>query len=428
MNPKFFDMVQTSLLKKLPGNASKYLKTKARLGNVHVYGGAGVGKSRGVGRWVKELFPGYAIVTCAPLQEQVDNLNDALEHKGSSFTKEDLLRRIFKRKPEEDVWKKGDIVPIFKDDGSYSSAKLRADIEISSDSFGDLDGTILFIDEVGQFNRAELEAIDRWAKKNNILVFGLGDYTQTSAEITCEYETDEVDDTGAPKLDASGNPIKKVVKQTHASGVEDCYVFYGPELTVPFRPGNAAQLDNYNALKTAVNSAYDPYWENPDITTTELGKKVSDSLEANPIQLTYYTIGGDFGGVMFDTTKSVLEQIDYLKGVLQKHPSHTNNEHKICIITNDPAKYQTIDGVVARRPDAVQGQEFDYVIIESKLGVKKDGSYDMFSELKDLYTLTQRASRGVIINGSSKIAKSVVDQSANINIALDPQQIKHFIE
>lgn len=50
MNPKFFDIVQRSLLKKLPEKASNYLKTKARLGNVHVYGGAGVGKSRGVGR------------------------------------------------------------------------------------------------------------------------------------------------------------------------------------------------------------------------------------------------------------------------------------------------------------------------------------------------------------------------------------------
>lgn len=130
---------------------------------------------------------------------------------------------------------------------------------------------------------------------------------------------------------------------------------------------------------------------------------------------------------MFDTTKSVLEQIEYLKGVLQKHPSGTNNEHKICIITNDPSKYQTITGVVARKPEAVQGQEFDYVIIESKLGVKNN-DYDMFSELKDLYTLTQRASKGVIINGSSKIAKSVVDQSANIDITLNPQQIKHFIE
>lgn len=143
--------------------------------------------------------------------------------------------------------------------------------------------------------------------------------------------------------------------------------------------------------------------------------------------MTYYTVNGDFGGVMFDSTKSVLEQVDYLKGVLQRHPSRTTNEHKICIITNDPAKYQTIDGVVARKPDAVQGQEFDYVIIESKLGAR-NGEHDMFSELKDLYTLTQRASRGVIINGSSKIAKSVVDQSSNIDITLDPQQIKHFIE
>lgn len=50
MNPKFYDFALESLIKKIPENASKYLKTKSILGNVHVYGGAGVGKSRGSGK------------------------------------------------------------------------------------------------------------------------------------------------------------------------------------------------------------------------------------------------------------------------------------------------------------------------------------------------------------------------------------------
>lgn len=127
---------------------------------------------------------------------------------------------------------------------------------------------------------------------------------------------------------------------------------------------------------------------------------------------------------MFDTQRSVLDQINYLKGVLQTHPSTTNNEHKICVITDDPLKYQTIDGIVARRPDAVQGQEFDYVVIDSTLG--KSGNY--FDILKDLYTLSQRASKGVIVHGGTDIAKSRLNQMSNINIALDPNQIKNFIE
>jgi hypothetical protein len=50
MNPRFYDFALESLIKRIPENASKYLKTKSILGNVHVYGGAGVGKSRGSGK------------------------------------------------------------------------------------------------------------------------------------------------------------------------------------------------------------------------------------------------------------------------------------------------------------------------------------------------------------------------------------------
>ena len=73
---------------------------------------------------------------------------------------------------------------------------------------------------------------------------------------------------------------------------------------------------------------------------------------------------------------------------------------------------------------SILSNEFDYVVIDSTLG--KSGNY--FDILKDLYTLSQRASKGVIVHGGTDIAKSRLNQMSNINIALDPNQIKNFIE
>lgn len=42
---------------------------------------------------------------------------------------------------------------------------------------------VIFIDEVGQFSKTELELISSWANKNNISIIALGDYKQNSAYI-----------------------------------------------------------------------------------------------------------------------------------------------------------------------------------------------------------------------------------------------------
>lgn len=108
------------------------------------------------------MFSDATIITCAPLQEQVDNLNSALGHSGTSYTQDQILRLIFGKKETDPVWNDGDIVPILKDDGSLASAELNKTLPIASTAFSS-DGkpTILFIDEIGVFTRPALEAIDR---------------------------------------------------------------------------------------------------------------------------------------------------------------------------------------------------------------------------------------------------------------------------
>jgi hypothetical protein len=154
---------------------------------------------------------------------------------------------------------------------------------------------------------------------------------------------------------------------------------------------------------------------------------VAKKLDASPIKLKYFETDGNFGGAVVNTQRSVVEDVNFLKGVLSKHPSKTNNPNKICIITENPTKHHTIEGVVVRRPDEVQGEEFDYVILDYTLGNMSEGK-TKFDQLKDLYTLTQRASRGVILKQTSNILTTIVDNSTSVDIALNPQQIQHFID
>lgn len=44
--------------------------------------------------------------------------------------------------------------------------------------FAETENRIIFIDEISQFSKIDLELITRWANKNNILIVGLGDYKQ----------------------------------------------------------------------------------------------------------------------------------------------------------------------------------------------------------------------------------------------------------
>lgn len=263
-NPELFNLTMSALIAKLPKDSSLYMKTKSILDNVHIYGGAGVGKTRGVASWVKNMFPEAGIITCAPTDVQVENLNQAIDHgKGPSYTKEELLRFILDRK-DGSLFSDDDVVEITEevdDKKTVVGITTKANIKISdSKIFTESNPTILFIDEVGVFNRIELEIIHRYAKKHNILVFGFGDYKQNS---------DRVDFFGKKQY----------------SNMEDCFVFYAPELVAPFRPGNAAQLDNYNAMTEALDSAYDIYYENPEIPINKLDKFVSEKYGTNPILL-----------------------------------------------------------------------------------------------------------------------------------------------
>jgi hypothetical protein len=118
----------------------EYIKTKTSLNNIlTIYGGAGVGKTKGVAYLLKLMLPNANIITSAPTRKQTDNLSNSIQHDGNSFTKNELLEKILGRPIQS-----SDIKPI-------GDVSITSDIslKVSSDNlFGDAKTKVLFIDEI----------------------------------------------------------------------------------------------------------------------------------------------------------------------------------------------------------------------------------------------------------------------------------------
>ena len=200
-----------------------YIQNKSQLLNfIATFGGAGTGKTQGVAYVLRKMMPAYKIVTVAPTRKQTDRLSAAIEHDGLSYTKAELIEQILgKQISESDINKVigNDEIPTY----TLKDLKLNP-----ATMFAETENRIIFIDEISQFSKIDLELITRWANKNNILIVGLGDYKQNSAYIFYE------------------NARRNL-------GIEDTYFTRTPNLTAPLRPNNIAKYDNYTILNSILD-------------------------------------------------------------------------------------------------------------------------------------------------------------------------------
>lgn len=103
----------------------------------------------------------------------------------------------------------------------------------------------------------------------------------------------------------------------------------------------------------------------------------------------------------------------------------------VVIITDDPSKYSTVKNVKVVGIDSVQGDEFEYVIIDKDWTVTPSGEVaDNYKRLKDLYTLTQRSTRGTVFTGNgisdALNLSTESDLTSAGNIEVSENQIKDF--
>lgn len=385
LNPDLFNNVINELSKIAKNSEDKYIQSKSPLTNVmSICGGAGVGKTKGVAYLLKKIFDEAGYITSAPSEKQTERLSESVEHNGLHLTKNELITKIIGG-PIKD----SDIIDL---DGV--SVTINPKLEVKTDDlFGDVPQKILFIDEIGWYNRIELEIISKWAKKNGVSVISFGDLKQNTAFIM--YNNIRVD-----------------------CGMEDTFICKSPDLIAPLRPDNIAKIDNYNSLSERLDNVYDVYYKDPSVDITILDNATKNVLSKKPIQFKYFETQDLFGGSKIIKESEVFDSIDKLK-----------TKGSLAVITDNPEKYQTVQGIKIVPLNEIQGDEYDYVVIDKhfRLDDNKNNKGN-FLILKDIYTLTQRSKKGSLIVDQDlpNYYSDKLDVTSSGNIELSPNQIEGF--
>ena len=393
LNKDVFNSIIIKLKDIFQDNPDTYIKTKSPLFNFTVvFGGAGVGKTKGVAFLLKKMFEDANYITSAPTRKQTDRLTDSVESDGNSFTKNELVEKILGRQIKD-----SDISYIKDSNNNNVSITSNINIEVlKTNLFGDSKNKILFIDEISWYDRVELELISKWANTNNVSVIAFGDYKQ--------------------------NAVQTVFgKEIIDSGIEDTINIKTPDLVAPLRPDNIAKYDNYISLSQRLDEIYKQYYNNPAIEPKYLSEFAEKYLQSNPVEFKYFESSFIFGGEKIIKEDEVFSHIEKLK-------QHSSD---IAIITDNPKKYNTTQGVKIVPLNSVQGDEFDYIIIDKNFGLTNEGkSRGEFYKLKDLYTLTQRSKKGSIIvsRGLGNTISSKQDSTSSGNIEMPESQIQDFKE
>lgn len=393
LNKDVFNSIIIKLKDIFQDNPDTYIKTKSPLFNFTVvFGGAGVGKTKGVAFLLKKMFEDANYITSAPTRKQTDRLTDSVESDGNSFTKNELVEKILGRQIKD-----SDISYIKDSNNNNVSITSNINIEVlKTNLFGDSKNKILFIDEISWYDRVELELISKWANTNNVSVIAFGDYKQNAVQTVFRKEIID-------------------------SGIEDTINIKTPDLVAPLRPDNIAKYDNYISLSQRLDEIYKQYYNNPAIEPKYLSEFAEKYLQSNPVEFKYFESSFIFGGEKIIKEDEVFSHIEKLK-------QHSSD---IAIITDNPKKYNTTQGVKIVPLSSVQGDEFDYIIIDKNFRLTNEGkSRGEFYKLKDLYTLTQRSKKGSIIvsRGLGNTISSKQDSTSSGNIEMPESQIQDFKE
>ena len=394
---------------------------KAKLYNSSfIFGGAGVGKTVVIARLLARLLdsPDSEFLLLAPSETQIKKLKDSIG----------LAEDQVKTKPTDELFKEITTNPngiektnIEKVNNRYVKPKKISTKNTDPIFSISKKRKYIIVDEVACFNSVQLQLLSDWAKKNDVIIIGLGDQKQISAKII--YQTG---------LDKDGKPILR----SDYAGVEDCLLIKSPALTASLRASNIAKLDNYNVLDYKLSKILDEYALHPEYDSLKLSA-ITDIQLQEGINL-YYDDSND-RIVGEKAVKDSTELINYINKVKKFGGS-------IVIYADDLSKYTTFKNdpnVNILPPTNINGGEYSYTFVDidwkKRADIYNNGNINKFALLQDLYTITQRSTvatvfvnNGLVTDETNAKEKGLLNitnrKSANANALpeLTKDSIKSF--
>lgn len=312
-----------------------------------ISGIGGSGKTSVVAKYITDYAKNKHIIVAGPTDTQVTGLNKSLGVTDGINAKQ-LLSLVIDDAKYKDL------------NGNFNNLSSTDSVEslISNADVKNHDSGILVIDEVTHFSTLDLALINKWAKKNDIFILGLGDDTQsgyTTNKMIANIDTDNAFCLRTPRLAIS-------LRNGNIQQSSDTKLLYGLTQQTRTLINDVMPKDKYVQARNAIKS-YSPRYS---YSSGELhGTIITDSFD-------------QWDMIPQDTPK----KIAYIG------PSDITSKIPTAIKFNNIKE--------------LQGQEFDYLIYEGDIKAQTreyDGTAvgDLLNSSRELYTLISRGIKGAVI-------------------------------
>lgn len=312
-----------------------------------ISGIGGSGKTSVVAKYITDYAKNKHIIVAGPTDTQVTGLNKSLGVTNGIDAKQ-LLSLIINDAKYKDL------------NGKFNNLSSTDSVEslISDADVKNHDSGILVIDEVTHFSTLDLALINKWAKKNDIFILGLGDDTQsgyTTDKMIANIDTDNAFCLRTPRLAIS-------LRNGNIQQSSDTKLLYGLTQQARTLINDVMPKDKYVQARNAIKS-YSPRYS--------------------------YSSGELHGTIITDS----FDQWDMIppntpKGIAYIGPNDITSKIPTA------RKFNNIK--------ELQGQEFDYLIYEGNIKAQTreyddTAVGDLLNSSRELYTLISRGIKGAVI-------------------------------
>lgn len=312
-----------------------------------ISGIGGSGKTSVVAKYITDYAKNKHIIVAGPTDTQVTGLNKSLGVTDGINAKQ-LLSLVIEDAKYKDL------------NGKFNNLSSTNSVEslISNVNVKNHDSGILIIDEVTHFSTLDLALINKWAKKNDIFILGLGDDTQsgyTTDKMIANIDTDNAFCLRTPRLAIS-------LRNGNIQQSSDTKLLYGLTQQARTLINDVMPKDKYVQARNAIKS-YSPRYS--------------------------YSSGELHGTVITDS----FDQWDMI-------PPDTPK--KIAYIGPNDITSKIPTAIKFNNIKELQGQEFDYLIYEGNIKAQTreyddTAVGDLLNSSRELYTLISRGIKGAVI-------------------------------
>ena len=312
-----------------------------------ISGIGGSGKTSVVAKYITDYAKNKHIIVAGPTDTQVTGLNKSLGVTDGINAKQ-LLSLVIDDAKYKDL------------NGKFNNLSSTDNVEslISNANVKNHDSGILVIDEITHFSTLDLALINKWAKKNDIFILGLGDDTQsgyTTDKMIANIDTDNAFCLRTPRLAIS-------LRNGNIQQSSDTKLLYGLTQQVRTLINDVMPKDKYVQVRNAIKS-YSPRYS--------------------------YSSGELHGTIITDS----FDQWDMI-------PQDTPK--KIAYIGPNDITSKIPTAIKFNNIKELQGQEFDYLIYEGNIKAQTreyddTAVGDLLNSSRELYTLISRGIKGAVI-------------------------------